>query len=67
MESGMKRKLVLGLLGFLVAIALVLTTVLWRITHAPYGRMDLGPAILYRLMAFQSPEFTPEARIEAND
>ncbi len=62
----MRKKISLGLLGVLLASALVVTAVLWRITDTPYGPMDLGPAILSRLMAFQSPEFTPEARIEAN-
>lgn len=68
MGTRTKKKLLRGLVGFLLIAGIVLTTTLWRITHTPHGRMDPGAAILARLMALQSsPEFTPEARVQAND
>ena len=58
----MLKKIGIGvlLLFFLAAF------VLWRWTHTPYGRMDVGPAVLAHVMGLRQVEFTPAARVEAN-
>jgi acetyl esterase len=48
------------------AILLVVSFVLFRWTHTPYGRMDFGPAVLSHLMGLRPLEMTPEARVQAN-
>ena len=47
----------------LVAVAGLLA---WRWTHTPYGRMDLGAALVVHSMPGGKAEFTPEARRAAN-
>lgn len=58
----MLKKIAIGIFVLLFVSAFVL----WRWTHTPYGRMDLGPAVLSHLMGLRQVEFTPAARIEAN-
>ncbi|MBW2271535.1 MAG: alpha/beta hydrolase [Deltaproteobacteria bacterium] len=58
------RKAALVVLG-VVVLATGLT--LWRWTHTPYGRMDLGPAILTRMMPADAMDLTPEGRAAANE
>ena len=59
----MRRRLGLAL----VALLLLAGAVLWRWTHTPYGRMDLGAALVVRSMPDGGAEFTPEARRTANE
>lgn len=56
-------KFALGILGI---AALASGVTLWRWTHTPYGRMDVGPSILIRLMSAGTMELTPEGRADAN-
>ena len=58
----MLKKIAVGVLVLFFVAAFVL----WRWTHTPYGRMDLGPAILSHLMGLRPVEFSPAARVEAN-
>ncbi len=53
-------------LGALVVAVLATGITLWRWTHTPYGRMDLGPSILIRLMRAGTMKLTPEGRADAN-
>jgi len=51
----------------LAAVVAVGAITLYRWTHTPFGRMDLGPAILAHAMGLRpAGAFTPEARVEAN-
>lgn len=61
----MKRALRLA--AGLAALAFVAAAVLaWRWTETPYGRMDLGAALVVHTMPSGSGEMTPEAREIAN-
>jgi acetyl esterase len=56
------RKLLVVLAGLAIAGGVVL----WRWTHTPYGRMDVGAALVVHTMPGGRGEMTPEARREAN-
>jgi acetyl esterase len=58
----MRRAIGFGFLAFLLGGGLLL----WRWTHTPHGRMDLGAALVIRSMPGGNAEFTPEARRTAN-
>jgi acetyl esterase len=58
----MRRVIGLGVLALLLAAAVLL----WRWTHTPHGRMDLGAALIVHSMPSGKAEFTPEARRSAN-
>jgi acetyl esterase len=50
----------------LVAVLFGAAVVLWRWTHTPYGRMDLGAALVVHTMPSGVSAFTPEARAKLN-
>jgi acetyl esterase len=55
-------------LGFAALALLGLAALLaYQWTHTPYGRMDLGAALVVHSMPSGKAEFTPEARRTAND
>jgi acetyl esterase len=54
------------LLVVLAGLAIAGGVVLWRWTHTPYGRMDVGAALVVHTMPGDRGEMTPEARSEAN-
>jgi acetyl esterase len=54
-----------ALLG-LGAATFLAGAVLWRWTHTPHGRMDLGAAVVVHGMPDGLPELGPEARAQAN-
>jgi len=58
----MRRAIGLGFLAFVLGVAVLL----WRWTHTPHGRMDLGAALVVHSMPSGKAEFTPEARRTAN-
>jgi acetyl esterase len=51
----------------LIALALVAAGLAYRWTHTPYGRMDLGAALVVHSMPGGQADFTPEARRSANE
>src|SRR5262245_1486770 len=58
---------ILWFLAALVLVALAAGGVqAWRWTHTPYGRMDLGAALVVHSMPGGSPVFTPATRQMAN-
>jgi acetyl esterase len=58
----MRRILAFVLVGLLFGAAVML----WRWTHTPYGRIDLGAALVVHTMPGGVSEFTPEARQRLN-
>jgi acetyl esterase len=54
------------LLVVLAGLAIAGGVVLWRWTHTPYGRMDVGAALVVHTMPGGRGEMTPEARREAH-
>jgi acetyl esterase len=50
----------LGVLALLAAVTA------WRWTHTPYGRLDLGAALVVHSMPGGQPVMTPETRAQAN-
>jgi len=48
------------------ALALLAGVLAWRWTHTPYGKMDLGAALVAHSMPGGELEMTPENRAEAN-
>jgi len=60
------KKLAVGLVVLLLVLALVGAGVLWRWTHTPHGRMDVGPAILSHMMALREVEISAVSRADAN-
>jgi acetyl esterase len=58
----MRRAIGFGFLAFVLGAAVLL----WRWTHTPYGRMDLGAALVVHTMPGGNAALTPEARSKAN-
>lgn len=54
-------------LGVIALIGLSITVTLWSWTRTPDGPMDLGPAIVARMMPSGPMEMTPETRATANE
>jgi acetyl esterase len=58
---------VLKYLGLLLGAAAVVTgTLAWRWSHTPYGRMDLGAAMIAHAMPTGGLEISAESRAQAN-
>jgi acetyl esterase/lipase len=62
MIAPMRRAIGLGFLAF----ALGVSVLLWRWTHTPHGRLDLGAALVVHSMPSGPMEMTPETRRTAN-
>jgi acetyl esterase len=63
-----RRRRILPIILLIVSLlAVSLLVYLFQITHTPYGRMDLIPALVIRMMPAGPMEFTPERRRNANE